>query len=244
MPNFADEQGNLKALVQAFVIDTGEQRIIVDTCIGNEKSRTDIPNWGNLQTNFLQKLTESGYAPDDISMVLCTHLHFDHVGWNTMLVDGAWVPTFKNAQYLFAEEEYNYWLSEPQKEIADDRAGFADSVQPIVDAGLSQLISTNHQVTPEVLLMPTPGHTPAHVSIIIQSEGEEAIITGDVLHHPCQITHADWETISDTDPNQATETRKALLEKYTDTQTLIIGSHFASPTAGYLRDSDGELRLE
>ena len=181
--------------------------------------------------------------PEEIDVVLCTHLHFDHVSWNTKLVGGEWIPTFPNARYLYAEEEYNYWKEHPEKEIADDHAGISDSVQPILEAGLADLVPENHIVTEGVSLIPTPGHTPAHECIFVESQGDKAVITGDVLHHPCQIAHTDWETIADTDPIQATETRQALLNKYVGSQTLIIGSHFASPTAGYLERDGKELKL-
>ena len=137
VPHFADSEGNLKALVQAFIVDTGKTRIIIDTCLGNEKKRTDVPEWGSLQTDFLERLEDCGYPRNDIDIVLCTHLHFDHVGWNTMLFDGEWVATFPKARYLFAKDEFDYWKAKPEEEIEDDRAGFSDSVVPVGTAGLA-----------------------------------------------------------------------------------------------------------
>lgn len=243
VPDFANEDGSLKALVQSFVIDTDKKKILVDTCVGNDKTRTDIEAWSNLQEDFLGRLQRTGYNPEDIDIVLCTHLHFDHVGWNTKLIDGEWVPTFTNARYLFSEEEYNYWLRKPEKEIADDHAGFNDSVVPIMEAGLADLVINDHQVCQEVRLIPTPGHTPAHVSVLVESDDEKAVITGDVMHHPCQLHHSDWETVADTDPDKATDTRRKFLSKYKNTKTLVIGSHFSLPTAGYIVEKDKEIRL-
>jgi glyoxylase-like metal-dependent hydrolase (beta-lactamase superfamily II) len=239
-PHFADENGNLKAVVQAFVIETPDTVIMVDTCIGNDKARKDPQNWGNLHTDFLTRLEQVGCAQSSIKYVLCTHLHYDHVGWNTMQVNGKWVPTFPKARYLFARQEFEYWLSKPQKEMEDDHAGFNDSVMPVYKAGLVDLIDTDHRITQEVSLIPTPGHTPAHVSVLIESEDEKAVITGDAAHHPCQMAHPSWSSTVDTDQQRAALSRHCLLERFAGTDTLMIGSHFSFPTAGKLvKDGDG-----
>ena len=239
-PHFADREGNLKALVQVFVVETRGACIIVDPCVGKDKVRTELPEWNNLHTDFLSRLEDSGYRREKIDMVLCTHLHFDHVGWNTVLVDGKWVPTFTHARYLFVEKEFSYWKSHPEAESVDDRAGFSDSVLPVFEAGLVDLVSSDHTISQEISLIPTPGHTPGHVSIFIQSGAERAVISGDTVYHPCQIANPDWGTPWDTDREQARASRKALFERFADTQTLFIGSHFAAPWAGYLRrEGDG-----
>lgn len=243
MPQFAHADGSLKALVQTFVVETGNSCVVVDTCVGNLKSRTVVPEWGNLQTDFLGKFANLGLKREKVDVVLCTHLHFDHVGWNTMLSGGKWVPTFPRARYLFAEQEFRYWKGRPAVEIEDQHAGFADSVLPVFDAGLVDLVPLDHSICDEVSLFPTPGHTPAHVSVSVKSDFGTAIITGDVMHHPCQIANPEWEAIGDTDKELAKLTRRALLEKYADTPTLIIGSHFASPTGGHLRRENNGFRL-
>jgi glyoxylase-like metal-dependent hydrolase (beta-lactamase superfamily II) len=227
-----DEQGNLLMSVHALVVDTGEHRILVDTCIGNDKER-NVPNWSHLQTHFLQDLEAAGYAPDTIDTVLCTHLHVDHVGWNTMLVDGQWVPTFPNARYLFARTEWEHW------DANDDETVYgpvlADSVRPVVEAGLVDLVDMDHRVCPEVCLEPTPGHTPGHVSVHIRSGGAEALITGDCIHHPVQMTRPDWCSSADVDQAQGLQTRETLLQRYVDQDILIVGTHFATPTAGHIK---------
>jgi glyoxylase-like metal-dependent hydrolase (beta-lactamase superfamily II) len=231
-PHFMDARGNLIMSIHALVIDTGQQRIIVDTCIGNDKQRP-IPAWSNLQTSFLRDLESAGYARESIDTVLCTHLHVDHVGWNTMLVENRWVPTFPNARYLLAEKEWHYW-----DRIDDDplNAGLLDdSVRPVFAAGLVDLIDWDHDVCEGVRLKPTPGHTPGHVSIQIESEGAKALITGDWIHHPCQMTRTDWCSAADYDRNQARATRESLLEDFADAPVLIIGTHFATPTGGYVK---------
>lgn len=231
-PHFMDERGNLKMSVHALVIETPTLRIIVDTCIGNDKQR-NVPAWNNLQTSFLRDLEAAGYARESIDIVMCTHLHVDHVGWNTMLVDGHWMPTFPNARYLFARKEWLYWSAN------EDASGYgpviADSVRPVVDAGLVDLVAEDTRICPEVRLEPTPGHTPGHVSVHITSEGQEALITGDCIHHPCQMTRTDWCSSADFDSHQGEHTRLELLEKYVDSDVLIIGTHFATPTAGHVR---------
>ena len=230
-PHFANSAGKLLMSVHALVIDTGARRIIVDTCIGNDKQR-DIPTWSNLQTSFLSDLAAAGYARETIDTVLCTHLHVDHVGWNTMLVDGCWLPTFPNARYLIGRDEWRYWRAQEEGESARI---MADSVRPVFDAGLADEVDATHQVCAQVSLEPTPGHTPGHVSVRIRSQGEHALITGDFLHHPCQMERLDWCSPADYDKAQAMATRQDVLGRCADDDTLFIGTHFAAPTAGRVR---------
>lgn len=228
-PHFMDDAGNLVMSIHALVVDTEERRIVVDTCIGNDKVR-DIPSWSNLQTSFLADLLAAGYPRQSIDTVLCTHLHVDHVGWNTMLVDGEWRPTFTNARYLVGEKEWRYWDG-----VDSGGAVLADSVRPVIDAGLVDFVAMDHRLCDEVWLEATPGHTPGHVSVRISSAGEDALITGDCIHHPCQLTRTDWCSSADYDQVAGRRTREALLERYVDTDVLIIGTHFATPTAGYVK---------
>ena len=231
-PHFMDERGNLLMSVHALVVDTGEHRILVDTCIGNDKER-NVPNWSHLQTHFLQDLEAAGYAPYTIDTVLCTHLHVDHVGWNTMLVDGQWEPTFPNARYLFARTEWEHWDANEDETVYGPV--LADSVRPVVEAGLVDLVEMDHRVCPEVCLEPTPGHTPGHVSVHIRSGDAEALITGDCIHHPVQMTRPDWCSSADVDQAQGLQTRETLLQRYVDQDILIIGTHFATPSAGHIK---------
>jgi len=243
-PNFADERGELKSLVQSFIVRSEGKNILIDTCNGNDKDRPNVPEWGNLQTNYLKKFSKVGVVLEQIDYVACTHLHFDHVGWNTKLEDGKWVPTFPNAKYLFSKGEYEYWIKRPKKEMIDDFNGIDDSVTPVVEAGLAEFVVDDYKIDKNVRFMPTPGHTPHHVSVVIESEGKKAIITGDVMHHPCQIAHQEWTTEADTYPDQTVETRRKFLNKVKDTDTLVIGSHFANPVAGKVVSRKKELRLK
>ena len=231
-PHFADEDGNLIMSIHALVIETPSRKMIVDTCIGNDKQR-DIPTWNNLQLPFLEDLASVGYDRHKIDTVMCTHLHVDHVGWNTMMVDGEWLPTFPNARYLMGEEEFEYW-----DQVSPENPNsvvMGDSVRPVFDAGLVDLVAMDHRICDEVYLEPTTGHTPGHVSVHIESEGQQALITGDCIHHPCQIERLDWSSTADFDPEEAFVTRLSLMDKYADQDILIIGTHFATPTAGLLK---------
>lgn len=238
-PNYADDSGKLKAQVQAFLVEVGGKKILVDSCCGDGRNRPGLPEWGNMQTGFMERFKQV-WQPEDVGFVICTHMHFDHVGWNTTLVDGKWTPTFPNAQYIFSEREFNYWNSKPEKEMEDDRMGFAESVLPVYEAGLAKLVPDDYRVTDEVSLIPTPGHTPGHIAVLVESDGQSAVISGDALHHPCQIAHPEWGTPFDTDTEQANKSRRELLERFADTDTLFIGAHFAEPIAGKIvRDGEG-----
>ena len=234
-PHFMDADGFLIFSIHGLIVDTGTRKILVDTCVGNDKER-NVPDWDHLQTSFVRDMESAGYPPSEIDTVMCTHLHVDHVGWNTSFVDGAWVPTFPNARYLVAESEWAHWHDNP--DVDAEGPIMSDSIQPIVDAKLMDFVDSQHQICPEVRLEPTPGHTPGHVSVHITSEGQEALITGDCVHHPVQMARPDWSSAADTDQAKAIDTRQALFEKYADGAVLIIGTHFPSPTAGRIRSAD------
>ena len=240
-PDFADERGRLKMSIHALVVEAPSRRIIVDTCLGNDKENRRIPTWNKLQTSFLADLAAAGYARETIDTVVCTHLHVDHVGWNTMLVDGRWVPTFPKARYLMGRVEYAHWTSQLERE--DIAAVLADSVTPVRDGGLVDLVETDHRVCDEISLVPTAGHTPGHVSVRIASCGEKALITGDFMHHPCQIARPEWSSTADSDPLLARRTREQMLTRLAGTPTLVIGTHFAGRTTGHVVRDGAAFRL-
>jgi glyoxylase-like metal-dependent hydrolase (beta-lactamase superfamily II) len=245
-PDFADERGRLKMSIHALVVETrngktGSRRILVDTCLGNDKENRRIPTWNKLQTSFLADLAAAGYPRETIDTVVCTHLHVDHVGWNTMLVERRWIPTFPNARYLMGRVEYAHWTQQHERE--DMAAILADSVAPVWNAGLVDLVETDHLICEEISLVPTPGHTPGHVSVRIASGGEEALITGDFMHHPCQIARPEWSSTADSDPALAQQTRERMLTGLADRPTLVIGTHFAGRTAGRIVRDGNAYRL-
>jgi glyoxylase-like metal-dependent hydrolase (beta-lactamase superfamily II) len=224
IPHFATEEGRLKMSIHSLIIETPSRRILVDTGLGNDKEGRKVPTWNNRKEPFLEKLTAAGFAPDSIDTVLCTHLHVDHVGWNTRLVGGKWVPTFANARYVFGKTEYEHWRDHSDE--PDKAAVFNDSVKPIADAGRADLVASDARICDEITLISTPGHSPGHVSLHIKSAGEEGLLTGDVAHHPCQMAHLDWSSTADSDPVRSAATRRELFGRFADTPTLVIGGHF------------------
>jgi glyoxylase-like metal-dependent hydrolase (beta-lactamase superfamily II) len=227
-PHFvSDDDTVLKLSVHALLVETPELKLVVDTCVGNDRPR-EITGGEPLATPFLQHLGEAGWSRDAVDAVVCTHLHVDHVGWNTMLENGKWVPTFPMARYIIGRREYDFWCA---CEDEEQQAMLGDSVAPIVDAGLAQLVELDHAISPEIRLTPSTGHTPGHVSVTIESEGERAVITGDMIHHPFQLAHPDW-TFGDDDPQAAVLTRLRLFAEWADEPVLVIGTHFPAPTAG------------
>lgn len=241
-PHFMDDSGDLPLSIHALVLESRGRTVMVDTCIGNRPIEM-VPQMSHLGNGFLDELDAAGYHPADIDIVLCTHLHFDHVGWNTIWVEaevdgkasGEWVPTFPNARYLFNRTEYQYWNSGAEGAAVT----FGDAVRPVLDAGLADLVDSDHVVTGEIRLEPSPGHTPGHVSVRISSAGEEAVITGDLVHHPIQFTAPEWVMTADDDPPRASATRVEFRQRYADSGVLIYGTHFAGPSCGHLSHTDG-----
>jgi glyoxylase-like metal-dependent hydrolase (beta-lactamase superfamily II) len=234
IPHFATEEGRLKMSIHSLVMETPTRRIVVDTGLGNDKEGRTVPTWNKRKTPFLEAMTEAGFPPDSIDTVLCTHLHVDHVGWNTKLMDGKWMPSFVNARYLFGRTEYEHWRDHSDEPY--QAAVFNDSVKPIIDAGKADLVASDAKIGDEITLIPTPGHSPGHLSILIRSAGEQALLTGDVAHHPCQMAHLDWSSTADSDPVRSVATRRDLFSRFADTPTLVIGGHY---NPGHIR-RDGD----
>lgn len=237
-PHFLNSDGHFAMSIHAYVLESEGQTIMVDTCVGN-RTIPGIETLSDLGDGFLEDLAQAGYVPGDIDTVLCTHMHFDHVGWNTIWRDGQWVPTFPNARYLFSRLEYEHWAGgTPGFALT-----FADTVQTVMDAGLADLVDSDHRITGEVEMVSTPGHTPGHASVGMRSDGEEAVITGDMVHHPIQFAVPDWLVPPDEDSELAAATRKSFVQRYGDTGATVFGSHFAGPSCGHLH-SDSQGRVE
>tara|TARA_B100001250_G_scaffold414369_1_gene452268 strand:- start:1021 stop:1866 length:846 start_codon:yes stop_codon:yes gene_type:complete len=238
-PDFVTEEGRMKLSIHALLVESEGLTIIVDTCCGNDKQRPGAIPFDNLQTDFMSELENSGYRSEDVDVVISTHLHVDHVGWNTTLVDGSWVPTFPNAEYLFVKDELAHWSSEPQHY----GPVFEDSVQPILDAGMATIIDVDYEITGEIGLELTAGHTPGHVSVTINSQNESGLITGDMTHHPVQFAKPDLASSADWNQDMSTATRHEAYERWSDGR-LIIGTHFAGRTAGVLVAEGNSWRFE
>jgi len=238
-PDFVTEEGRMKLSIHALLVESEGLTIIVDTCCGNNKQRPGATPFDNLQTDFMSELENSGYRSEDVDVVISTHLHVDHVGWNTTFVDGSWVPTFPNAEYLFVKDELAHWSSEPQHY----GPVFEDSVQPILDAGMATIIDVDYEITGEIGLELTAGHTPGHVSVTINSQNESGLITGDMTHHPVQFAKPDLASSADWNQDMSTATRHEAYERWSDGR-LIIGTHFAGRTAGVLVAEGNSWRFE
>jgi glyoxylase-like metal-dependent hydrolase (beta-lactamase superfamily II) len=237
LPHFATPDGRMIISFQCFVLRSKGRTAMIDTCIGNDRKR-EFDVFCNMQNTFLEDLATAGFPAEEVTDVLCTHLHFDHVGWNTRLVGGKWVPTFPQARYLFGRREWQHWTHLRDTGGYHHMDHLQDSIEPILAAGLEQFIDAEFRLTDEISLIATPGHTPGHVSVLIESRGERAVITGDLMHSPIQIAIPATEARFDMDRPQAARTRCEFVERFSNSGTLVIGSHFAEPTAGHIV-SDG-----
>ncbi|MDE0060282.1 MAG: MBL fold metallo-hydrolase [Defluviicoccus sp.] len=236
-PRFLDPVSDrLVMAMQSYLLTTRHHAILVDACVGNDKERRFHAPWARrTSTRFLDNLAAAGLAPEDVDFVMCTHLHADHVGWNTRLLDGRWVPTFPNARYVFARTEYDHWiaLNEGGKKYSD--GCIDDSVLPVVEAGQAEIVDDFWAFDDEIRFAPTPGHTPGHVAIELRSQGARAVLSGDVCHTPLQCREPGWSAVGCSDRARSAATRRAFLERHADTDTLVMTAHFPSPSVGFVR---------
>lgn len=234
-PHFVDPaSGKLVMSFHSYVVRTAHHTIVVDSCVGNDKERPARDFWHRLDTPYLDRFAALGVRPADVDFVMCTHLHVDHVGWNTRLENGRWVPTFPNATYLFAEQEFDHWnaLRQSQPDAPVNHGSFDDSVLPVVEAGQAALVAMDHTLDDQVSLAPAPGHTPGNVTVNLQASARSAVLCGDTLHHPVQFAYPDWSSRFCDDPGLSRQSRRALIERVADTDTLLMPAHFPDPSAG------------
>jgi glyoxylase-like metal-dependent hydrolase (beta-lactamase superfamily II) len=243
-PKFLDPATNKLVLcVQSYVMQTPHHTILVDTCVGNHKPRPARPFWHMLASERYEKnLAATGLAVGDIDYVMCTHLHADHVGWNTRLDNGRWVPTFPKARYLFADRELAHWTAK-HKEQPELHPWITDSVLPIVEARRAQVVSSDHALDDLVALVPSPGHTIDHFSVQVGTPGQDAFLTGDMIHSPLQARYPELGMRADYDSKQAGETRRRLFERFCDTATLMCTAHFPAPSTGRIARWDDGFKL-
>ena len=236
MPRYIDPKSiEVILCIQSYVIKTSHHTILVDTCVGNHKSRPARPSWHMQNSPFIEELASVGVHPEEVDFVLCTHLHVDHVGWNTKLLDGRWVPTFPNAKYIFSRNEFELWAARYEKgETVPVPLVYKDSVLPIVEAGQAIIVEDTHQIDDGMWLEPAPGHTPGHVMLNLKSGEETALMSGDVIHHPLQLIRPEWSSRACEDPHLSAVSRTKMLERVADTNTLLCPAHFGSPTMGHV----------
>jgi glyoxylase-like metal-dependent hydrolase (beta-lactamase superfamily II) len=228
-----DDSDTLILCFQSYIVKTPHHTILIDSCIGNDKPRPTRPKW-NMKTDdiYMRGLKGAGIAVEDIDYVMCTHLHVDHVGWNTRLENGKWVPTFPKARYVFAKGEYDYWAAQHEKAEVPP---FGDSVLPVVAANKAEIVGNDFAIGDHVRILPTPGHTPGHVAFTLGRAKEDAVFCGDLMHSPLQLRYPELSPKFDVDPAQAAKTRRSFLERYCETDTLCCTAHFPSPSAGKIR---------
>jgi glyoxylase-like metal-dependent hydrolase (beta-lactamase superfamily II) len=235
-PTFMDPAGDRVVLcVQSFLIKTPDHNILIDSCVGNHKPRPARPFWNMLSSDrFEQGLAAAGVGVNDIDYVMCTHLHVDHVGWNTRLENGRWVPNFPKAKYVMADRELAHW-TQKEKEDPTGVPWITDSVLPIVEARRAQIVRSDFALNDKVRLIPTPGHTIDHFSVLVGQPGRDALITGDMIHSPLQGRYPELGMRADYDSEQAGRTRRTLFERCCEEPTLMCVTHFPSPSTGRVR---------
>ncbi len=232
-PYVSEDGSKLHLSVHSFVVQTPETLMVIDTCVGTrERSLPGDPNFGERLAAALPG------GPDAVDVVVCTHLHFDHVGWNTIERDGQMVPTFANARYLVSKGELEAQRDE------EDSESYAESIAPLLAAGCLYAVDSDHQIDSWVSLEASPGHTPGHVSVRITDGDDVGLITGDIIHTPIQLAYPTVRSNSDIDPATAIATRQRVIEEVVDTDVLLLGTHFGPPTAGHLRRHTDGIRFE
>jgi glyoxylase-like metal-dependent hydrolase (beta-lactamase superfamily II) len=235
VPDFATSDGRIAMRVQAFVISGGGRHVLVDPCVGNGKKRA-VVFWNEKEWPFMERFRDAGFDPGAIDTVVHTHLHADHVGWDTHLDGTRWVPTFPRARHLYTERELS-WCKVGGNPGID--GVYADSIAPIIEAGLADVVDEDADLGAGLRLESTPGHTPGHVSLWVESNGEVALISGDFIHHPAQCAKPSWAEIGDENAEEARATRRRLLRRAVELEALFLGTHFPTHPAGHIRP-DGE----
>jgi len=231
-PHFMTPEHKLLMSIHTYIVKTKRHTILVDMCFGNNKQRGANAKATNMNTPYLDNLAKAGAPPDTVDYVLCTHLHNDHVGWNTKLVNGKWMPTFPKAKYLMSKKEYGYWKERKEGDFSYD--SFVDSVLPVVESGQAMMVESDFVIEDEVRLESAAGHTPGQVSLKVNSKRREAVLCGDLMHHPAQIGEPDWNIPYDVDPPGTRQARRDFFKRYADTGVFILPAHFADPTVGQI----------
>lgn len=241
-PHFYDF--DIPAIILSFhsyLIRTPYHTILVDTCIGNHKTFGGmLEKWGSREGPFLDNLAAVGVRPEEIDYVMCTHLHADHVGWNTQKKDGRWVPTFPRAKYVFSKNDLDASMERAKDaQTAYIAPSFQESVLPIIEAQQAEIVDTDFSLDDALTILPTHGHTPGHYCVEINAGGREGILTGDCLHNAVGIAHPEWTTTFCEDKAKSNATRAALVDSLTDRDVTLLPAHFAGPTAGRVVSQKG-----
>ncbi len=245
-PHWASLDQTWEMVVQSWIVIVDGRVVVVDPCVGNGRALPEFPLFHMLETPFIERFAASGIRPEDVDCVFCTHLHSDHCGWNTVLRDGRFVPTFPNARYIMARREFERWDSRQPgyRSVAANDGVFEASVLPVLEAGLIDLIPDDHRISPSLTVEPAPGHTAGHSTLHLASAGREAWFTGDTFHHPLELLHPELDAGTCEDFAQTLATRRRLIDRFIASGALIIPAHFAVPHVGYLREENGVRAFE
>jgi glyoxylase-like metal-dependent hydrolase (beta-lactamase superfamily II) len=232
--------GLIKLSVHSWLLQIGGQKILIDACCGNQKNKPGRPFWHMMNTAYLERLAAAGARPDEIDLVMCTHLHHDHVGWNTQRKDGRWVPTFPNARYVFSKPDFEYYqrLDADPKDGPAELGTFRECVLPVVEAGRADLVAGPHRLNDHIEIMPAPGHSAGHVVFWLESGSERAVFIGDVLHHLLQVYYPHWNFPKNSDAEQARASRRMVLEHCAAKDALVLPAHVGAPFAGHVDATD------
>ena len=243
-PTLLDAASGLLIMsIHSFVVRTRHHTIVVDTCGGNDKPRPQKPRYHQNRYPYLERLAAVGVTPESVDYVLFTHLHVDHVGWNTRVEGGRWVPTFPRAKYLIPQVEWDFWREEYKRPQFTDDPYYEDSILPVLDAGQAVFVRTDHALEDGVRLEPLPGHTPGHVGVRLEGGGRDAIMSGDLMHHPVQCAEPDWNSCFCVDAAGARAMRRAFLARHAGTDTLVMTAHFRTPGVGRIVPEGGAWRF-
>lgn len=248
-PAFVTADNRVNMSFHSYILKTPKHIILVDACVGNDKERLLRPTWHRQKFTYIDNMARLGVKPQDIDFVCCTHMHADHVGWNTRLKNGHWVPTFPKARYVFANAEYSHWEKENRQALAHgldtpNHGSFADSVLPVVDAGLALMVESGFEFEAGIQLHAAHGHTAGNSLLDVRNQGEHAVFAGDILHTPAQLIDLSLSSRFCHDPTQAARTREAMVHGLADTSTVLFSGHFPSPTAGRIVASNDHFRFE
>jgi glyoxylase-like metal-dependent hydrolase (beta-lactamase superfamily II) len=241
VPDHFGDDGLVRVAMQTWLVRSEGRTILIDTVVGNDKDRPAVEPWHRQNVDYLGRLAASGVRPEDVDLVINTHLHVDHVGWNTRLVDGRWVPTFPNATYLMPAADFHYWNPAGNPRIAGgvNENAYGDSIAPVHEAGQVQLWENAHRVDGNLRLEAAPGHTPGHAVVVLESGADRALFAGDILHTPLQLREYDHSSCFCEDPGQARVTRRRLLDWAADNRALVLPAHFSGHSALEIeRDGD------
>ena len=249
LPGRITDDGRVVMSFHSYVLKTGRHTIMIDTCCGVGKHRPGREQFADAnKADFLGGLAAHGVKPEEVTHVMCTHLHWDHVGWNTKLVNGQWLPTFPNARYIVAKREYDYWDAFYQNEKGKrdnlNAVAFEDSILPIKKADKIVLVADDFEIDKGLVLEGCHGHSPGHVVLNVDSGGQKGVFIGDVIHHPMQILFPHLSCRADFDMDASRVSRTALIEKHAGSGALVLPQHFATPSCGRIKKAGSSFTFD